>query len=56
MLLPHLAASASARKRIAREAQGVAAFVDYHVMAIHCVDEWQGILYLVIPYSRGVTL
>jgi serine/threonine protein kinase len=56
MLLPHLAASGAARKRFAREAQAVAAVVDDHVMAIHCVDEWQGVPYLVMNYSRGITL
>ncbi len=56
MLLPHLAASGAARKRFAREGQAVAAVVDDHVMAIHCVDQWQGIPYLVMTYSRGVSL
>ena len=55
-LLLHLAASGAARKRFAREAQAVAAVVDDHVMAIHCVDEWQGVPYLVMTYSRGITL
>ncbi len=56
MLLPHLAASGAARKRFAREGQAVAAVVDDHVMAIHGVDEWQGVPYLVMTYSRGVSL
>ena len=56
MLLPHLAASGAARKRFAREGQAVAAVVDDHVMAIHCVDAFQGIPYLVMTYSRGVSL
>jgi len=56
MLLPHLATSGAARKRFAREGQAVAAVVDDHVMAIHCVDEWQGVPYLVMTYSRGVSL
>ena len=56
MLLPHLAASGAARKRFAREAQAVAAVVDDHVMATHCVDEWQGVPYLVMTYSRDVSL
>jgi serine/threonine protein kinase len=56
MLLPHLAASGAARKRFAREGQAVAAVVDDHVMAIHCVDEWQCVPYLVMTYSRGVSL
>jgi serine/threonine protein kinase len=56
MMLPHLASSAAARRRFAREGQAVAAVVDDHVMAIHCVDEWQGVPYLVMTYSRGVSL
>ncbi|MBL8817262.1 MAG: protein kinase [Planctomyces sp.] len=56
MLLPHLAASGAARKRFAREGQAVAAVVDDHVMAIHCVDEWRGVPYLVMTYTRGCSL
>ena len=56
MLLPHLAASGAARKRFAREGRAVAAVVDDHVMAIHCVDEWQGVPYIVMTYARGVSL
>ncbi len=56
MLLPHLATSGAARKRFAREAQAAAAVVDDHVMAIHGVAEWQGIPYLVMPYTRGLSL
>lgn len=56
MLLPHLAASGAARKRFAREAQAAAAVVDDHVMPIHNVAEWQGVPYLVMPYTRGVSL
>lgn len=56
MLLPHLATSGAARKRFAREGKAIAAVVDDHVMAIHCVDEWQGLPYLVMNYSRGLSL
>ena len=56
MLLPHLATSAAARKRFAREARAAAAVVNDHVMAIHGVAEWQGMPYLVMPYARGVSL
>ncbi|MFO1064048.1 MAG: protein kinase [Pirellulales bacterium] len=56
LLLPHLATTGAARKRFAREAQAAAAVVDEHVMAIHGVAEWQGIPYLVMPFTRGVTL
>lgn len=56
MLLPHLAESAAARKRFAREGQAAAAVVDDHVMPIYSVAEWQGVPYLVMQYSRGTTL
>lgn len=56
MMLPHLATSGAARKRFAREARAAAAVVDDHVMAIHGVAEWQGIPYLVMPYTRGLSL
>jgi serine/threonine protein kinase/WD40 repeat protein len=56
MLLPHLAATGAARRRFAREAQAAAAVVDDHVMPIHVVSEWQGRPYLVMPYTRGVSL
>lgn len=56
VLLPHLASSGAARKRFAREGKAIAAVVDDHVMAIYCVDEWQGLPYLVMNYSRGLSL
>ncbi|MBS0206077.1 MAG: serine/threonine protein kinase [Planctomycetes bacterium] len=56
LLLPHLAASGSARRRFAREGQAAAAVIDDHVLPIYSVAEWQGIPYLVTQYSRGTTL
>lgn len=56
LMLPHLASSAAARRRFAREGQAVAAVVNDHVMPIHCVDEWRGVPYLVMTYARGVSL
>jgi serine/threonine protein kinase len=56
ILAPHLASSGAARKRFAREVQAAAAVVDDHVLPIHSVDQWQGIPYFVMQYSRGVTL
>lgn len=56
MLLPHLAASAAARKRFAREGQAAAAVIDDNVLPIYSVAEWQGVPYLVTQYSRGATL
>jgi serine/threonine protein kinase len=55
-LAPHLAESASARRRFAREAQAAAAVVHENVIAIHGVDEERGLPYLVMPYFRGVSL
>lgn len=56
MLLPFMASSGAARRRFAREAQAAAAVVDDHVVAIHAVDEWQGIPYIVMPYVKGHSL
>lgn len=56
MLLPHLASSGAARQRFAREAQAAAAVVNDHVSPIYCVDQWQGIPYLVTQYTRGASL
>jgi len=56
VLSPHLAASAAARKRFAREAQAAAAVVHDNVIAIHSVSEDNGLPYLVMPYERGTSL
>ncbi len=56
MLAPHLATSGAARKRFAREAQAAAAVVDDNVLPIYGVDQWQGVPYFVMQYSRGMTL
>ncbi|MEZ6088024.1 MAG: protein kinase, partial [Pirellulaceae bacterium] len=56
VLLPNLAVSGAARKRFEREGKAIAAVIDDHVMAVHCVDQWQGIPYLVMQYCRGNTL
>ncbi len=56
MLAPHLAMSSAARKRFAREAQAAAAVVDDNVLPIYGVDQWQGVPYFVMHYSRGITL
>jgi serine/threonine-protein kinase len=55
VLAPHLAHSAAARKRFAREAQAAAAIVHPHVVPIHAVDG--GTLpYLVMPFIAGESL
>jgi hypothetical protein len=56
LLAPRLAASGTARRRFAREAQAAAAVMHDNVMAIHSVAESQGLPYFVMPYARGASL
>jgi serine/threonine-protein kinase len=55
-LAPHLAHSALARKRFAREAQAAAAVVNPHVIAIHQVQPNGRLPFLVMPLLSGETL
>ncbi|HEY2252226.1 MAG TPA: protein kinase [Planctomycetaceae bacterium] len=55
-LAPHLATSAAARLRFAREARAAAAVVHENVVAIHAVSEANALPYLVMPYIRGTSL
>jgi len=56
VLAPHLASSAAARRRFAREAQAAAAVVHEHVIAIHAVDAAGATPYLVMPFVDGRSL
>jgi serine/threonine-protein kinase len=56
VLSPHFASSGAARKRFAREAQAAAAVVHEHVVAIHRVDTWKGLPYLVMSLVDGRSL
>ncbi len=56
ILAPRLATNGSARKRFAREAQAAAAVRHENVIAIHRVDEWHGLPFLVMPYAGGISL
>lgn len=56
MLAPHLALSGAARQRFVREGKAAAAVVDDHVMPVYAVDEWNGVPYLVMQYTRGRSL
>lgn len=56
VLAPHLAATATARRRFAREAQAAAAVVHENVIPIYAVAESQGLPYLVMPYLGGCSL
>lgn len=55
-LAPHLAHSALARKRFAREAQAAAAVVNLHVIAIHQVQPNGQLPFLVMPLLAGESL
>jgi uncharacterized protein (TIGR03067 family) len=55
-LSPTLAASGSARKRFSREARAAAVVVHDNVIEIYGVSEANGLPYLVMPYTRGVSL
>ena len=56
LLAPSLASTGAARKRFAREAQAAAAVLHENVIAIHRVDESNGLPYLVMPYVNGLSL
>ncbi len=56
MLAPHLASNGAARQRFSREAQAAAAVLHENVIAIHRVEESNGLPYLVMPYIAGVSL
>jgi serine/threonine-protein kinase len=56
VLAPQLATSAAARSRFAREARAAAAVVHDHVLAIHAIDSWNSLPYLVMPYIAGCSL
>jgi hypothetical protein len=56
VLAPQLATSVAARKRFAREARAAAAVSHEHIVAIHGVDEANGLPYLVMEYVSGISL
>src|SRR4051812_41022059 len=56
VLAAPLAASATARRRFAREAQAAAAVRDVHVVAIHAVVDDGPVPYLVMEFIDGTTL
>jgi serine/threonine protein kinase len=56
VLAPQMAASGTARKRFAREAQAAAAVAHDHVVAIHAVEETGPLPYLVMHYVAGLSL
>ncbi len=56
VLAPELSFLGSARLRFAREARAVASVAHDHVVAIHAVDSWKGLPYLVMQYVPGKSL
>lgn len=56
ILAPHLASSATARRRFAREARAAAAVIHDHVIAIYQVSEHHELPYLVMPFLPDPSL
>jgi hypothetical protein len=56
VLAPQWATSTAARQRFAREARATAAIRHEHVVAIHAVNEQDGLPYLVMEYVHGMSL
>jgi serine/threonine protein kinase len=56
VLAPQLATSASARQRFEREGRATALVKHEHVVAIHAVEQVDGLPYLVMEYVPGVSL
>ncbi len=56
VLAPELSFLGSARLRFAREARAAASVAHDHVVAIHAVDSWKGLPYLVMQYVPGKSL
>ena len=56
ILSPHLASSAVARRRFARESKAAAAVIHPNVIAIHSVAHHESLPYLVMSFVRGGSL
>src|SRR5262249_14162119 len=56
VMLPHLAAHASARQRFLREARSAAAVKHYHIVTIYEVGEDRGTAFIAMEYLRGSSL
>jgi hypothetical protein len=56
VLAAPLAYRATARRRFAREARAIAAVGHEHIVAVHAVDEFRGLPYIVMQYVPGRSL
>jgi hypothetical protein len=56
VLAPYFASSGAARQRFDREAKAAATVVHPNVVAIHAVETWKGLPYLVMSYVPGRSL
>jgi serine/threonine protein kinase/WD40 repeat protein len=56
VLTPALSHRSAARRRFNREARAIAAVGHEHIVAIHAVDEFRGLPYLVMQYVPGRSL
>jgi serine/threonine protein kinase len=52
-LSPAIASSEKARSRFLREARAMAALDHLHILPLHHVEGWHGLLYLVMPLVAG---
>ena len=56
VLAPQLATNEASRKRLAREARAAAAINHENVVAIHAVDEFGGLPFIVMEFVPGISL
>src|SRR5262249_20553995 len=56
VLGPEVSGLSAARQRFAREARAAASIAHEHVVAIHAVDSWRDLPYLVMQYVPGRSL
>jgi serine/threonine protein kinase len=56
VMAPHLASSATARRRFAREARATAAVTHDHIVTIHAVEESGPLPYIVMQFVAGQSL
>ena len=56
ILAPTFSTNGSARKRFEREGRAVAAVSHEHVVAVHAVDEYRGLPFIVMKYVAGKSL
>lgn len=56
LVVPRLAHDGTAKQRFAREARAAATVLHPNVIAIHCIDETEGVPWFVMPFVNGPSL